>query len=43
MNIYPGYKGFLDFHSIYYRYLRDQARVKAMEIDAVKLTDVVSE
>ena len=42
VNIFPGYKGFLDFHPIYYRYLRDQARVKAMEIDAPKLMDVVS-
>ena len=42
VNIFPGYKGFLDFHPIYYGYLRDQASVKAMEIDAAKLMDLVS-
>ena len=41
VNIYPGYKGFLNFHSIYYNYLRDQARIKAVGIDSMKLLDEV--
>lgn len=37
VNIFPGYKGFHNFHAIFDRYLREQATFKAMTCDRHKL------